>query len=342
MANRDQQTPTESAKLARGGWANALVLMVTVLVLVGVVELGLRLTGYSFRLYPETIEFGAPDPVMMETGFIEDPDVFWRTPDYDSKLEAYRAEPPRILFMGDSVTDLGHYDEALAARVEARTGRTLRHGNLGVAGWSSYQGRAQLERDVVPLAPRVVTILFGWNDHWIGFGVEDEAVAAIKRGATGGAWQSLRVVQLVTQARLAVEGQRGAYPNRVPIDDFRANLEAMVDVARQAGIAPMLVTAASNHQAGQEPEYLEARWLRDLGDLVPMHRRYVEAVRSVAESTGAALCDAASAFEALPEAERDRLITADGIHFSDAGDQWLASVLDACLVESGLLDRLLG
>lgn len=327
---------------ARRRWlGNVGVLVVTLVVLTGVVEVGLRLTGYSFRLYPETIEFGSPDPVMMASGFIEDPDVFWITPDYAAKLTRYREARPKLILLGDSVTDLGHYDEALAARVAARTGRSLSFGNLGVAGWSSYQGRTQLVRDVVPLGPAVVSILFGWNDHWIGFGVEDVEVAAIKRGATGGLWQRARVVQLITQARLAIAGLEGAFPNRVPLEGFSANLAAMVAAAREAGIAPLLVTAATNHARGREPAYLGARWLRDLGDLVPVHRAYVEAVRQVSSATGAALCDAAATFEALPAAEQGRLMMADGIHFTADGDGWLATVLAGCLEAHDLLDRVL-
>lgn len=332
----------EAAERGRRRWlANLGVLSITLLVLLAVVEVGLRLTDYSFRLYPETIEFGAPDPVMLETGFIEDPEVFWVTPDYAEKLDAYRRSKPRLIFLGDSVTDLGHYDQALEARLRTRTGRSLSYGNLGTAGWSSYQGRAQMMRDVVPLAPAAVTLYFGWNDHWIGFGVEDEQVAAIKRGATGGALQALRLVQLVTQARLALAGREAAYPNRVPLADFRSNLESMVGAAREAGIVPFLITAASNHQVGQEPAYLEARWLRDLADLVPMHNAYVEAVREVASKTGAPLCDAAAAFEALEKGEGDPLMMADGIHLTEAGDQWLAGLLEACLEDHDLLEQVL-
>ncbi len=40
---------------------------VTVVVLAGIIELTLRLTGFSYVLYPEEIEFGRPDPVLLKT-----------------------------------------------------------------------------------------------------------------------------------------------------------------------------------------------------------------------------------------------------------------------------------
>jgi lysophospholipase L1-like esterase len=336
---------------ARSLLANLAVLMVTVLVLLVAVEVGLRVSGYSFKLYPETIEFGAPDPVMMETGFVEDRDLFWVTPDYAEKLARYRTERPKLLFLGDSVTDLGAYDQALATRLSVpgdtalgdtvRDQGTLSFGNLGVAGWSTHQGRAQLERDVVALAPGVVTLYFGWNDHWIGFGVTDAQVAALKQGALGQTGQGLRVMQLLTQARLALSGRAVAYPKRVPLEAFRDNLRSMVATAQDHGITPMLITAASNHTEGEEPAYLGERWLNDVTELVPLHRAYVDAVRAAAAAADVPLCDAAASFEALPPDERTALMMADGIHFTDLGDRWLATVLAGCLQEAGLLARVL-
>lgn len=330
--------------------ANLAVAWVTLMVLLLAVEVGLRVSGYSFKLYPETIEFGAPDPVMMETGFVEDRDLFWVTPDYAEKLGRYRTERPRLLFLGDSVTDLGAYDQALAQRLDASddpasnrpaAGGTLSFGNLGVAGWSSHQGRAQLERDVLLLGPEVVTIYFGWNDHWIGFGVTDAQVAALKQDAIGNSGQGLRLMQLVTQARLALSGRDATYPKRVPLEAFGDNLRAMVAAAVEHGITPMLITAASDHVAGEEPAYLGERWLNDLSELVPLHRAYVDTVRAIAASAGVPLCDAAAAFEGLPPEGREGIMMADGIHFTDAGDRWLAKVLAGCLEQAGLLDRVL-
>lgn len=340
---------------ARRLLTNLAVAAVTVLVLLGAVEIGLRASGYAFKLYPETIEFGAPDPVMMETGFVEDRDLFWVTPDYADKLARYRAERPRLLLLGDSVTDLGTYDQALAQRLAGASqagaspsatddspgGGSLSYGNLGVAGWSSHQGRAQLERDVLSLAPEVVTIYFGWNDHWIGFGVTDAQVAALKQGTIGNTGQGLRLMQLVTQARLALSGREAAYPKRVPLTAFGDNLRHMVTAAVEQGITPMLITAVSSHVEGNEPAYLGERWLNEISELVPLHRAYVEAVREVAASEGVPLCDAAAAFDALPTTEKSGLMMADGIHFTEDGDRWLADVLAGCLKQAGLLGRVL-
>lgn len=310
--------------------ANLGLAAATVAVLLLAVELGLRLTGFSYVLYPEEIEFGNPDPVLLKTGFREDDDLFWVTKDYPEKLARLRRERPEIVFMGDSCTQFGTYDRELARLVAERRGKELRWGNVAVAGWTSYQGLRQLERDVLPLAPRVVTFYYGWNDHWIGFGIEDVTVSRIKR-IFSSRWSGLRLVQLATKAMVALGTRRTAYPNRVSLGDFRSNLSRMVEMSDAAGIRPVLITAPTSIREGEEPEYLAARWLRELSDLVPLHRAYADAVREVAAAEDADLCDLERRFAELPRAELVESFMADGIHFTEAGSRRAAGFLYDCL-----------
>lgn len=315
---------------------NLALALVTLGVLAGTVELALRLQGFSFVLYPEQIEFGNPDPVTLKSGFQGDDDLFWVTPGYSDKLALLARERPKLLFLGDSCTQFGHYDQALAAIFAATRGTRLAYGNLGVAGWTSYQGRRQLERDVVPLLPAVVTIFYGWNDHWIGFGVEDKNIARLKN-VFSSRWSRLRLVQLTTKAALALASRDSPWPNRVARADFKSNLRAMVELADGRGIRPVLITAPSAHVPGAEPTYLTDRWLRERSDLVPLHQSYVEAVREVAQGSRAVLCDAARDFAELPQPELAEHFMADGIHFTARGDERLARRLYRCLAQAGLL-----
>lgn len=348
-AHRPEAEPRPSARTDRAFsgerrapalGSSLLLLLGTVVVLLLVAEGTLRLSGFSFVLYPEDIEFGRPDPVMMKAGFLDDDDLFWVTRDYPEKLARLERERPPLLLLGDSCTHLGEWDERLGELADQRLGADLALGNLAVAGWSSYQGRRQLERDAAPLSPRVVTIFFGWNDHWIGFGLEDETVAEVKR-IFSSRWSRLRLVQLVTKATVVWRARETGYPNRVSLEDFADNLRAMVETARQAGAVPVLLTAPSNHVVGQEPAELTERWLREAADLVPLHQSYVEAVRAVARETGAPLCDLARRFADLPRSERDRLFSSDGIHFTPAGDHYLAEQVFACFERDALWPRLL-
>jgi lysophospholipase L1-like esterase len=318
-----------------------LLALASVVVGVAALEVGLWIAGFSFRLWPEQAVFGWPDPITVVARYAPDPDVFWVPRNYRTTLERARGERPAVAFLGDSCTEFGSYHQLLMEQVARDTGRRVPWVALGVGGWSSWQGLQQLRRDVLPLRPRVVTLYYGWNDHWIGYGIEDREVSRLNRSLLY-RLQGFRLAQLVTKAFVArsATAAAGGHPERVSPADFRENLAAMVREARAAGVAPVLLTAPSSHEPGREPEQLEGRWLRKKADLIPLHQRYVAIVREVAAAEGAALCDLARRFEEVPREERGELFNGDGIHLTMPGDAVIALELHRCLEREGLLRRI--
>ena len=65
--------------------------------------------------------------------------------------------PPRIVCFGDSITKRG-YPTELASLLGVTAA------NAGIAGHTSRQGLARMQRDVIDLKPEVVVIFFGTND----------------------------------------------------------------------------------------------------------------------------------------------------------------------------------
>ena len=187
-------------------------------------------------------------------------------------------------------------------------------------------------RDVLPMRPRIVTIYYGWNDHWIALGPPD---AEIRRDAAL-TWLAdhVRLMQLLAKVRTGFVGPEAARPNRVDLDTYQATLERMVRQIHGIGAQAVLITAGENHTPGAEPEYLARRHLRHLSDLIPVHQSYVEATRRAARETGAVLCDAAARFAAASPAERNRLFRHDGIHLSYAGDAMLARMLASSIEQA--------
>src|SRR5207247_4785045 len=112
-------------------------------------EIALRLVGFSFRTYP-TVQFGWPEPTTIRDLFDPDPDLFWVTRGYAAELETARHAHPAIVFMGDSCTQFGSYPAMTLTRLSARAPSLATGTKLGVAGWSSEQGLAQLRRDIIP------------------------------------------------------------------------------------------------------------------------------------------------------------------------------------------------
>ncbi|HEV2853586.1 MAG TPA: GDSL-type esterase/lipase family protein [Thermoanaerobaculia bacterium] len=301
-------------------------------------ELALRVAGFSFHLRPERIDFGWPRSLAsLGSEYRPDPELLWVRSDYEQRLDRARAERPAIAFLGDSCTDFGRYPDLLLQELSRKRPGTRWTGvNLGTAGWSTFQGLRQLERDVLPLRPRILTVYYGWNDHWIGFGLPDEEVAKLLQ-ETGSGWGDLRLVQLGEKAWIGAH--RSDDSRRVPLPEFRRNLHEIVRLARGAGIEPVLITAPTAHRRGREPRFLQGRWLKRLEDLVPLHQQYVEAARDVGRQDGAVVCDLARDFAALGGIRRDVLFLKDGIHLNAKGSQKAARLLAGCLESSGVLDR---
>jgi lysophospholipase L1-like esterase len=300
-----------------------------------VAEAALRAIGFRFQLTPESVEFGWPDKQAFQELFVADPELLWVPGDYPKWIDNLAALERPIVFLGDSCTHFGGYAERFDAKLHAAEPSAPRVAKLGVGGWSSYQGLRQLERDVAPRKPAVVSFYFGWNDHWIGFGAEDRTIAALAPPSILG---RSRVVQLVTKARLAGALRAGRRSARISPGEFRSNLVEMVRVARAADAVPLLLTAPSSHARGAEPAYLAERWIDDLSRLVPTHERYVQIVRDVAASEQASLCDLHARFSAIPlDVRRDRLFTLDGIHLQPEGDEHIADFLLHCFTQDARL-----
>ena len=310
-------------------------------------EVGLRLRGFQFTLYPTAVQFGWPDPVTVEHRYSLDEELFWVRRDYYSTLDTLADRTVTVVHMGDSCTEIGRYDEHLASLILSdEPGSDYTFLNVGVGGWSSYQGRVQMERDIARLRPAVATIYYGWNDHWRSYGVEDRYVGDFIRDSPPWllAASRLRIVQLVTlvgllRSRRANQSPSAA-PERVSLADFEANLVAMVRTARTNGISPVLITAPTAHRIGRGGGgFLVPRHLSDLARLVPLHQAYVEVVRKVSRDEGALLIDLHAEFAKVPVEEWDGLFSQDGIHPNERGNEWIAEIMYDRLVTTGFLAR---
>ena len=320
-----------------------LTVLGSVLVSLLLAEIALRLAGFSYEFRASIIQgANARDLRAAFDGCVIDRDLLWVPHYYDELLITARAAYPTILCLGDSCTECGRYSEYLAEYAgAAHPERDMRVARLGVTGWSTFQGLRQLRRDVPRVRPRVVTIYFGWNDHWNSIGLTDQELAELNASPLF-RLRRLRLGQLAARAYVGLRRSRQAeLPLRVPPEEFRENLVAMVAECRTQGIVPVLLTALTSHAVGSEPERLAPRWITNLADLVSLHRLYVDIVRDVAREHDVVLCDLAARFDTLRrETGRSDLFQADGIHLTPEGDRLIARCLFDCFEENGLFDSL--
>lgn len=322
---------------------NLTAILLGVVMALLLAEAGLRLAGMEYTIYPTRFQFGWPDSKTLATDFVLDPVIQWKPRDYDQMLQSAQGQAIDIVHMGDSCTQLGTYRAELQQLMQSRQPEKPFHSlKLAVAGWSSFQGLQQMRRDVVPLKPRVATIYFGWNDHWLSFGMPDKAMDFSKADF---AWwrglQKLRVFQIgayLYNERFILGSGNAERPLRVSPDDYKSNITAMVEIAKANGIIPVLITAPSSHVQGKEPEYLRDRFLSDISQLVPLHTQYNNIVRNVARENGVLLLDLDAEFRQLPvETLRDEYMMFDGIHWRPAGSRAIAESLYRLLQEHQLL-----
>ena len=166
----------------------------------------------------------------------------------------------RVIALGDSSTfgwgveDGEAYParlgEALDRRVPGKDGKpgwdVL---NLGVPGYSTFQGRVMLEREALPLAPDIVTWSYLSNDGAMT-GEADRASYAQREGKVGALLEVLHRSRAYETLEAWIARARGAAAEK-PRSDVRnvgslaeagENVRGAVAVARRAGV-PLVIVA---------------------------------------------------------------------------------------------------
>ena len=130
----------------------------------------------------------------------------------------------------------------------------------------------------------------------------------------------------------------GKHEARLPLNQFKTTLQALVERSRLNGMEPVLVTPppidAARYFRWVSRGLDAANILRYLGDVQHIYRwqeRYAHAVTAVANRTGARLIDLRDAF--LAETHVDRLLCADGIHPNERGYRMMSDVARMALVQ---------
>jgi lysophospholipase L1-like esterase len=268
-----------------------------------------------------------------------------------------RAGTRRVICLGDSCTAQGGppYSRTLhdLLQSEPPTAEPWEAFNMGVHGYSAVQGLRLFELDARELEPDVVTIYFGWNDHWLGRGATDRermglapGVALVRAVQVRAALSRRRVGQLALWLaesrgrRREPAPESGSAPRdaprsaarqpgvlRVPPEDFRSTLTELVAAVRSSRAVPLLITAPSG---ALEPYLVESGYTTSLEDARDLHARYAEITREVGRATGARVLDLEREFRA-PEAQAE--FSRDGIHFQDAGRARIAAAILRALAE---------
>ena len=289
------------------------------LIFFGVLELGLRAAGFQgnpvvgdfrFRIIGEL--HGEPDQYR-----------FWKLPHVEPR---FSGDVPRIICMADSVTvmEQGFGWPNILPEALRRAGylKPVEVFNAGVPEYTSFQGLQYLRHELLATQPNLVTIEFGWNDHWeTRTGKADDEIhppsaALLSLQAGLGRLRLYRLLLTFISPR-----PQPQHNLRVPLDRYRDNLWKMIEMVNGQGGKVILIPAP----------YLDGPWgWRDL------HLSYIQATREVAAQTGTTIVDLVDKFIQAPQLFYDP--RSDACHYNMQGGRMIADAVAAATVSGKLLD----
>lgn len=243
----------------------------------------------------------------------------------------------RVVSLGDSCTAQGHppYSERLdeCLKADPPVGREWEAVNLGVFGYSSAQGEAVYRRWADRLGANVVTLYFGWNDHWTEHSVTDRQRMASRMGPFAAknleAFRRKRLYAAlsgaVSRMREGGEGRSGEDSRvpRVPPVEYTGTLKRLIADIRANGAVPLVLTAP---RRALTETLVKSGHARSPEEAESLHDHYVELTRQVAAEENAELLDLAAII--ADPAYDDGYFMEDGIHWTDdKGIPLLASLI---------------
>ncbi|MCX6997357.1 MAG: SGNH/GDSL hydrolase family protein [Kiritimatiellaeota bacterium] len=319
----------------------------------GFVALGegvLTLANFKAELPPPVVIVSkAKDGTLAENMTLPDPELIYRLKPgsrFAGRVvntlgflgrEVAAVKPPgtiRVICMGDSVTAQGRpgYAQYLHERLTARPPTPARWEvfSMGIHAYTSLQGLKLFQKQGRGLRPDIVTLYFGWNDHWLSDRSDRQQMSLPMGPRTARVFDALRRKRMfqflawslnpfLHMARLGEAPQRLDYRTkadvfhgrvyRVEPKEYRAVMTDFVAEIRRADAVPLLITAP---RSSISSEYEFIREIRSVEEGNRIHDAYVEITRDVARRTQAPLLDLAAL---LKGPENLHLFARDGVHF---------------------------
>lgn len=320
------------------------------IILLLIIEIILRTVGFKYSQTPlemKQTELKATGVVSIVMNwdnrgnvirFIKDPYQLWVPVEPFAKGRLLQKDPQttRIASLGDSCTascidTTETYPSLMEKIANLKLNKKIEVLNAGVGSYSSFQGLKRFKHVVLPYKPDVITVFFGWNDHWVTF-QEDKNVKfpnefLIKLVNTAEKFRGYQFLNyLLTRKRNNNETLKQSL--RVRPEDYKSNLDSIIDLAQENNIKIILMTAPHNLSNFEPTSYFP--YSKEI--LLPLHKKYNAVVRLVAKERNIPLVD----LEALA-VNQDSVISTDGIHFTPFGCQFVAKAVLERLMEEGLL-----
>jgi len=308
-------------------------------------EKNLERAGFSAEL-PGIVIVGEEQEAQLKSKYhYNDPELLWRWRPgvvfngrqvnamgfLDREVDPVKPKGARrIISLGCSCTGQGPpaYSEILHNRLNAEEPGKWDAFNMGVHGYSTSQGLRLFQIRGASLAPDIVTVFFGWNDHWRARKEDSKRMA--RRTAK---WQAplIRALHKKRFFQYMVQKSTPTHENvlenqefvlRFPPEEYRANLLQLINEIKKTGAIPLLIAAP--RAATLTPILVKNRQAESIESALALHDRYLAILYEVGQSTGTRMIDLAA--EMTPSLAK-KIMSDDGIHFKPAGLEWIGTHL---------------
>jgi lysophospholipase L1-like esterase len=121
--------------------------------------------------------------------------------------------------------------------------------NVGIPGYSSFQGLIQLEKVVLDLKPDIISFLYGRNDSWYLKGQRDKENYEFNTSFMGRTRELLlhsKIYILLENIMFSLENKfQGNMQQkqiiRVPPEEFEINITKMIEIMSKSNIKPVII-----------------------------------------------------------------------------------------------------
>ncbi|HDQ40456.1 MAG TPA: hypothetical protein ENN39_05430 [Desulfonatronum sp.] len=323
----------------------AVLIMASIILFVGLLEKALAYTRYDVEMPPIIFELTDAKGLTEQNQGYADPELIFafrkgeiyhgvkiNSLGYREREVEPQKQPGtmRVICMGDSVTAQGDpgYCGILHALLNADppTPQAWEAFNMAVYGYSSVQGLRVFQLQTKNLEPDIVTLYYGWNDHWPAMRKDRDRMARRTSNLYGYIYEIFRdKLTFMLLHNLIIHGDAGSNPRdepcfRVPPEEYMDTLRRFVAEIRDVGATPLLITAPRRNALPSLKKFGKL----DI-DYNRVHDEYAEYTRQVARELKVDLLDLHQEFFA---SEYDAYFSNDGIHFQQEGLERIAGALN--------------
>ena len=322
--------------------SNIFLILIVLNILVIAPELFFRVIDFHYESgiqADKNVEFAGLRPEHY-LHYVPDDNLFWKLPSSNPQVNSLGfpgdniiiPKPPktyRILYLGDSVTQLGYaqYVETYLNKYLAGDSLIFDCVTLAVSGYSSYQGAILADMYADKFEADLVFVFFGWNDHWLAYRGRDIQFHNAKYPDL--LWHIYHHSKILQFANKFVHSfskpsEKGLVKEvRVLPDEYRQNLIQINSIFQKQDIPVVLITAPTTHYRLGVPDFLVEKKLGVSKDsIINLHRHYNQLERELANINCIPLLDLELEYDTL--SNLSELFIDDGIHFTRLGTEYTA------------------